>query len=74
VTTSNPTACPFDANQISLFVKDAVQRVGGKGAWHFVGHEVRKMAVEAECLRVFSGQVGTTFSAVEMRATLAAMM
>lgn len=46
----------FHPRRIARFVENAKQRVGGYGAWSFVGQSIREMAIEAEAFNIYHNQ------------------
>jgi hypothetical protein len=58
VPTEPTVKCPWPKSQVKIFVKDAIDRMGGKRAFDFVGPMVQRAIICEACWRIIASQHG----------------
>ena len=57
--TKSDSKCPWSKSQVKIFVKDAIERVGGPRAFDFVGPQIQRSVICEACWRIIASQVAT---------------
>jgi hypothetical protein len=53
-----PVGNLWDASQIKLFVEDAIEDIGGDGAWNILSTPLRQAVLAQKAVKVVSGCLG----------------